>query len=696
MNLKYFKNIFIKFLFLVLLLVLPFKIHKISDLPALPLIPENLQFYQENICSFSVFDLATESKDRFNFDIFTNINGPIECFGLNSWAEYQPEKLIENGWDKYEPDLMKIWIFTNPTIDLLLQSIYWLLLISLIPKYSKPGKSVNFYYFFPVLLIFYFHLYSEENFYRFFSPEYDYQLFSFEYNQELYIGNFYLYSYLINIFLILFIFNKLISGRLENFVNYLPFIFLIFGTYNSLNLNFYLIALTYLGTVAIFEKKINTKLTFLYLIFSLVWIINFSTSDLLFDTDKLKGFINSSQTIPSLIFWIIIYYFSISGLLMLINLGLNAFDLKLFIRNFLISGSIIYVLGILSSSFKVFNFFTYYFFGLNKFPIRNLKSIEGNTWRGIAPSAEAMGEFFAFTLLITFLFFLTKKINIKPIDIILIFVNIIGLIRTNNFAAISSSILLLVIIYIHVKSENSKLFIYIFFLLISTSAYIYLKNNNEYSFQYLSSSLIYEGIQATEMKYEFTKNEYGETPQTEGNYRFLLNLPEENTNMSSSLRFVLENYDSGYNIKYLPSVNSIINITSHFINRSEKWGIFLAKYDPTLIELLFGYGPQQLSEYYFGHDSKYNFGLFLPHSSFLNYLIFSGIFGLAIASYIISRFFKNSDNFETKVLLIFVVLNVIKSDSLLYLPNLILFVFVLNFDKLLKSNFKEKPLPDFY
>ena len=101
--------------------------------------------------------------------------------------------------------------------------------------------------------------------------------------------------------------------------------------------------------------------------------------------------------------------------------------------------------------------------------------------------------------------------------------------------------------------------------------------------------------------------------------------------MSSSLRFVIENYDSGYNIKFFPSINSLINLTSHFINRSEKWGIFLAKYDPTSIELLFGYGPQQFSEYYFGHNSKYNFGLFLPHSSVLNYLIFTGIFGLAIA-----------------------------------------------------------------
>lgn len=62
--------------------------------------------------------------------------------------------------------------------------------------------------------------------------------------------------------------------------------------------------------------------------------------------------------------------------------------------------------------------------------------------------------------------------------------------------------------------------------------------------------MIYEGVQATEIDFDFTKNEYGETAQTEGNYRFLLNLPEEKSNLSSSLRFVIDNYDSGYNIKF--------------------------------------------------------------------------------------------------------------------------------------------------
>ena len=75
-------------------------------------------------------------------------------------------------------------------------------------------------------------------------------------------------------------------------------------------------------------------------------------------------------------------------------------------------------------------------------------------------------------------------------------------------------------------------------------------------------------------------------------------------------------------IKYLPNSVALISTVSLPINRSEKWGIFVAKYNPDLQSLLFGYGPQQITEYYLSHKTKYNSGLVLPHSSLLDYLIF--------------------------------------------------------------------------
>ena len=43
--------------------------------------------------------------------------------------------------------------------------------------------------------------------------------------------------------------------------------------------------------------------------------------------------------------------------------------------------------------------------------MRSLESIEGNTWRGIAPSAEGMGEFYAFVIL--FIIYSYEKIKSK-------------------------------------------------------------------------------------------------------------------------------------------------------------------------------------------------------------------------------------------------------------------------------------------
>ena len=159
---------------------------------------------------------------------------------------------------------MKVWIFTNPTIDLLLQSIYWLLLISLIPKKSSRNKSYSFYYFFPVLLIFYFHLYSEENIIGSFLQNMTINFLALNI-VESYILEIIIYTHiLLNIFLIIFIFNKLITGRFENLINYLPFIFFSLWYLQFIKFKFYLIAFTFLGVVSIFEKKINVKFTIIY------------------------------------------------------------------------------------------------------------------------------------------------------------------------------------------------------------------------------------------------------------------------------------------------------------------------------------------------------------------------------------------------------------------------------------------------
>ena len=55
-------------------------------------------------------------------------------FWIKFWVEYQPAQLIENGWDEFKPDKIKVWISKNMHMDLLVQSIFWLIFLSFIPR----------------------------------------------------------------------------------------------------------------------------------------------------------------------------------------------------------------------------------------------------------------------------------------------------------------------------------------------------------------------------------------------------------------------------------------------------------------------------------------------------------------------------------------------------------------------------------
>ena len=440
-----------------------------------------------------------------------------------------------------------------------------------------------------------------------------------------------------------------------------------------------------------FEKKVNAKLTVVYFLFSIYWIYNLEVKDLNFDVDKLRGFVNSSQTTVSMIYWILIFYLIVNGLSYVFSESRNFFDGKLFRRNLLISSSLVFLVGNLTALNKLANYFSFYFLGLNKFGMRSQESIAGNTWRGIAPSAEGMGEFFAFVILFTVIFSYKQKYRFHYLEILLFLITLFGLIRSNNFAAMSSIFFIILLYFTYERIGSNKLIIIFTSFLIIISSFAYSQFFREFSYNYLSSNILYEGVKASEIDYKMSINQYGLNQAEQANYQYILEIPEDRANLSSSLRFLLENYTYGYNIKYIPSLVSVVNIGSYLINRSEKWGIFFAKYNPSIDEFLFGYGPQQITHYYFDHPTKYNYGLFLPHSSIFNYLIFFGFFGLVlISSMIFFKFKKENVNELTKLFLVYFFLNFIKSDSLLYLPNLILFVLIFNFYKFEDSKNKQE------
>ncbi len=653
--------------------------YHISEEPAIEIHPNHASFYQERPCNYSVYELLNQDYKQFEIVLLNSPDGSVECFGKNSWYEYVPEKLIENGWDEYESDYIKIWLSTNINLDLIVQSLFWFILLSFIPvNNSKKFKKV-----FTICslntLIFYLHLLGEGGFYKNLSREYDIEFISREFNGDLYFENYFLYLYVAVIFLISYLFLEIGGLRFGNLLNYLPFVFLIYGTYSSLNLNFYLIILCLIGLHSVYEKKVNYKLTIIYFMFSIFWIVNLNEKDLNFDVDKLRGFINSSQSTMSIIFWIITYFLIINGMVYIVKESKEFFNPKLFRKNLLIASSLILLFGVLSGINKLFNYLSYYFLGLNKFGMRSLESIEGNTWRGIAPSAEGMGEFYAFVLLFSVIYSFEKKIKFNFFEIFLVIFPLLGLIRSNNFAAISSSILILLIYFLSKKFKSKGIIFILIFFIASSSVLVYSQYFREFSYNYLSSNILYEGLQASEIEYKMETNQFGYNQAENANYQYILEIPEDEANLSSSLRFLISEYTYGKNIKNLPSAISVLNVGSYFINRSEKWGIFFAKYDPGISEFLFGYGPQQLTNYYFDHGTKYNFGLFLPHSSVLNYLLFFGFFGLLfILGIQLKILYKYKDPLNLYFIAYFF-LNFIKSDSLLYLPNLIFIIFISNF-----------------
>ena len=653
------------FLVLIILsfLLLPWNFSQ-TEIDILELNRENISFYQNNPCEISIFELNSNVGEGIEVEYHSDISKSVECFGKVSWISNTENKA-------------KVYIATNFNVDILYQSIFWLFLIYLIPKSNKSIYSINVKSIIATMFLTFLHLKGEGTYYKIFSREYDSDLISKEFNGDFYYENFFLYAFLVALFLILYLLKDLLETRYTNLINYFPYLFLVMGAYNSFNLNFFVIIFTLIGINSLLKYGVNFKLYYLYIFFVSAWFYNSNSQYSFFDVDKLKGFINSSQSNISLIFWILVFPFSVVGIVSLVKQSKENLNIDLLRKNFLISGSLIVALGYISAISKTANFFSYYFLGLNKFGMRTLESVVGNSWRGLTPSAEGVGEFFGFVILFAIITSYNKKILLNKYDVAFLVINFYGLYKSNNFAALTALIGLFSIFLI----ENSKLVrktkisIYLFSFIGLT--FFYFNFINIYNYQDLSKSMLAKAVIASEIPVDFAKNEIGDTAVEKSNFAVFLQIPKEERNFSTSLNYLLEKYNkSGSN--NIPNIISLVSVLSVIINRSEKWGIFISKYNPDIGEFLFGYGPQQLSTYHNQHVTKFNDGLVIPHSSLLNYLIFFGIIGVVLLLVFIMRILiDNKNHIYKNYLVIYLVINALKSDALLYFQNLVLLVVVL-------------------
>jgi len=635
-----------------------------NDVSVVELNQENIGYYQQNPCEISLFDINSNIGNDMVVEYHTDISKSVECFGKVSWIGNN-EKIA------------KVYIATNFSIDILYQSLFWLLLIFLIPKNKNENYSINNKSLLLTIFLVYLHLKGEGTYYKIFSREFDIDFISKEFNGDFYYENYFLYALVLSLGLIMLFLQDLLKTRYFNLINYFPFLFLTIGSFNSFNLNFFVLVFALLGINSLFDNKINYKLYYLYLFFVSAWFYNLNSQYTFFDIDKLKGFISTSESYLSLLFWSLVFPLSILGIVNLVKNSSESLNLILLRLNFLISGSLIMLFGIISATNNISNFFSYYYLGLNKFGMRTLESVVGNSWRGITPSAEGVGEFFGFVILFTIMTsFIKKKIPSKT-ELILLVINLYGLYKSNNFAALAALVILLTIFLIENKYlvRKTKNLIYLFSFIGIT--FFYFSFINIYNYEDLSKSMLSKAVIASDIPVEFAKNEVGDTAVEKSNFALFLQIPKEDRNFSTSLNFLLEKYNnSGSN--NVPNLISLVSVISVIINRSEKWGIFIAKYNPDFGEFLFGYGPQQLSYYHNKHITNFNEGLVLPHSSLLNYQIFFGIIGVSfLLAYIINVFNKNKNQLIKNYLMLYLVVNALKSDALLYFQNLVLIVIIL-------------------
>ena len=523
-----------------------------------------------------------------------------------------------------------------------------------------------------MFLIIYLHFLGEKNYYLSIYPEFE---------TNLSFTNFRFNSIMVTFLLLCFIFKDLIVGRLENFINYIPFMFLLVGTYNTFNINFFYMLIVFIGVNSFINAKRNYYLISSYLIIATVYFYNLEKIYTNFDVDKIKGFVNSSESSPSLMYWVISFYFFIYGIMYLINSSKKSFDHILFRRNLIWSGSLIVLIGILSSLNRVLNFYFYYYLGLNKFGMKSFESIQGNTWRGLSSSAEAIGEYFIFIIIFIILSLFKNYKNLNYFEFIGLIIISYGVFRANNKASMISGAILIFIFLLITKVSSLRVRIF-GFLLLSTSLLIVFQQINDYPFGYYSKGMLYHATLASDIESSLSLNQWGLSAVDDMNLGQIIIDNENSQSLSKASEFMLKEYTLRDNLSILPGWISVISSISVLINRSEKWGIFLAKYNPDTSEFLFGYGPGQISEYYLGHSTKYNDGLVLPHSSILLCLIFFGLIGLLIGIvFLFNIIRKNYKNSFFAILLAYFLINLLKSDSLLYINSFVLFIFILNYYK---------------
>lgn len=599
--------------------------------PAIPS-QEDLSFYEINPCEvslakFLIFNPQSIFQDHYSFNV--DNYSSIKCFGKITGLT-----LYNNGF--------VISVGTNTFINLIFQSLFWISITLFIKSDSEKliSKGVKYYTSCVVTsLLFTFLIFSE---YRFYGSNF-YKLEDSNFNSVFFI-----------FFLLLFVISQsseIFLNRIKNSSNLFPILFLIAGVHSGFNLSFFMFIFSFLGCYSIIENNYLVKFNKFYTFFAFFWIFNASNSYFLLPT-KLRGFSSSVYEFNSVLSWTFLTFLLINGLYFYFQHNKDVFSLKKISNAFSYSSILIFSFGYIGANFPLINFFNFYFLGQQRYGITENNPFQKNewgeivSWRGGYVSAESVGEFFGLSILfIIFSFLISKKINL--INSFGLLFSIIGLLVSNNRTVFVILIIVFTIYLFRYSKINKSLKITAITFSVLLIVFIIGYTNLNYPYIFTSNQILLEAL----------------------NY--------QSNNTSSYLSVLIKSYEEK---TIFSKLFSLFSFFAFVLNRSEVWGVFFARYNPTFTELLFGSGPLNLGQFYGEIQIQETKSFLLPHSSLLSLLIFVGVLGISfIAFMLFKKLFDSNSNigFFGVSLIFYLLMNLIKNDTINYFSSFSVYLLIL-------------------
>lgn len=623
-----------KIIFLLLLIILPWFNSNFSDAiePELPR-QEDLTYYEINPCKvslgeFVISNFTTTYQDHYYFK-FQDYSS-IKCFGKIAGVSLVNDTFI-------------ISVGTNNFINIVLQTFFWLTLLSFVKRsdLNVPARKLSHYLLIGLSSYFLtFAIYAEKRFY-------EKKFYYFDLAEQIN----YIYLFIL-LFSLLKLSLDIVLPRESVLINSFPFMYLFMGVFGGFNYTLYYFIFIFYGIYSYTHGLTNKYFSRIYLLFGIFWVSNASGRYYL-EPSKLRGFTSSIYDFNAVVSWTIGIYLLINGLLYFIRSNQKFLNILKVTNSLSLTSILITVLGLLGSNFPLINFFNYFYTGQQKFGVRITNPLIVNewnekvSWRGFYTSAESIGEFYGLAIIfILFVFFENRTLS-----------------RLSIFGLISSSLGLYF-------SNNRTVFILLLLILVILLAKQLQLGKRTKVVMFSLSGLFIAGIigfQNLSLPYSYTSNIIFNEAL---NYRY-------DSITSSFLNFMIINSEQDLSFS---KIYGFIGFVAYFLNRSELWGIFSTRYNPSDLEVFVGSGPMNFGQLYGEILIGETRSFLLPHSSILSLLIFVGITGLLIiATFIMLKLFKNRYilDYRSYLILIYLSLNLLKNDTINYFSSFSFYLFLI-------------------